>query len=71
MKLFSGKAFKRLAINFPLYWHLLAGNEMRFGLSLSISGVVLLGFSRVAELGGCVCLFLFLHTSLYGYVNVA
>lgn len=60
-KLFSGKPFKRLAINLPLYWHLFAGNEMCFGLSLSISGVVLLGFSWAAKLrvGGGMCVSLF------------
>lgn len=47
---------------------------MRFGLSLSISGVALLGFSWAAKLGAggkermCVCL-CFVHKSVYAYVN--
>ena len=52
-KLFLGEPFKRLAINLPLYWHLFARKEMRFGLSLSISRAVLLGLSWAAKLG-CV-----------------
>lgn len=43
VKLFLGKPFGRLAINLTPHWHLFAGDEMPFGLSLSISGVVLLG----------------------------
>lgn len=46
---------------------------MRFGLSLSISGVVLQGFSWAAKLGGgcvCVCLCFFVYKSVYAYVNV-
>ena len=45
---------------------------MRFGLSLSISGVVLLGFSWAAKLRGgereCVCL-CFVYRSVYVYVS--
>lgn len=45
---------------------------MRFGLSLSISGVVLLGFSWAAKLRDgrenvCVCVFV--YEAVYAYVN--